>query len=315
MRWVRWRGSCIKTCRYRFSDGLMRRGRAIVFATAFELLCEPVFLLVLLAALALSVLAPAMHYHQFGEASRMARDAGVSAILVGGFAVALLGPVKTFRRELETGTAQVALSHSVSRTSFFACKTIGCALAYLIFAVAVSLTTLTVVNGAEIGGAIAAARGGMARLWGPSFACAMSAIVLPLVLGALLNRFCRVRFAMSANLLALMFAFAGSIYRLDGHLAARLMPALVLSSIPACAVLAASAAFAVRFRGNVAVALAAAVAVLLLPVLGNYCLSDALAYGGDLPLGYVLAAFVAFAPAVAIFVLAGVYFINVQDVQ
>ena len=120
---------------------------------------------------------------------------------------------------------------------------------------------------------------------------------------------------MSANLLALMFAFAGSIYRLDGHLAARLIPVLVLSSIPAYAVLAASAAFAVRFRGNVAVALAAAVAVLLLPVLGNYCLSDALAYGGDLPLGYVLAAFVAFAPAVAIFVLAGVYFINVQDVQ
>jgi hypothetical protein len=293
----------------------MRRGRAIVFATAFELLCEPVFLLVLLAALALSVLAPAMHYHQFGEASRMARDAGISAMLVGGFAVCLLGPVKTFRRELETGTAQVALAHSVSRTSFFVCKALGCLLAYVIFTAAISLTTLTVVNGAEIGGAIAAARGGMARLWGPSFACAMSAIVLPLVFGAVLNRFLRFRFVLSANLLVLTFAFIGSIYRFDGHLAARLLPVLALASAPACAVLAASAAFSVRFRGNVATASSAVVAALLLPILGNYCLSDALAYGGILPTGYVLAAFVAFSPVVAAFVLAGVHFINVQDVQ
>lgn len=293
----------------------MRRGRAIVFATALELLCEPLYLLVLLAALVLSAVAPAMHYHQFGEASRMARDAGLSAILIGGAVVALVGPIRTFRRELETGTAQVALAHSVSRTSFFLCKTLGCALAYLIFVATVTFVSVTVVNGAEIGGRLASVRGDIARLWGPSFACAMAAIVLPLVAGAALNRFARFRFTLTANLIALAIAFAGMFYRFDGALALRLLPAFTLVAVPALALLAASAAFAVRFSGNAAASLSALVATALLPTLGAYCLSDALANGGAVPPLYVLAAFAAVVPAVAALLLAGIHFINGRDVQ
>jgi len=293
----------------------MRRGRAIVFATALELLCEPLFLLVLLAALVLSSLAPAMHYHQFGEASRMARDAGFSALLVGGAVIALMGPVRTFRREIETGTAQVALAHSVSRTSFFICKTLGCALAYMIFTTTVALVSLTVVNGAEIGGRVAAVRGDIARLWGPSFAIAVAAIVLPLVSGAVLNRFARFRFTLTANLLALGVAFAGVFYRFDMSLALRLAPALALVAAPALVLLAAASAFSVRFKGNAASSFAAVVAAVLLPVLGNYCLSDSLAGGGALPPGYVALAFLAIVPMVAAALLLGVHFINGQDVQ
>lgn len=293
----------------------MRRGRAIVFATALELLCEPLYLLVLLAALVLSAVAPAMHYHQFGEASRMARDAGLSAILIGGAVVALVGPIRTFRRELETGTAQVALAHSVSRTSFFLCKTLGCALAYLIFVATVTFVSVTVVNGAEIGGRLASVRGDIARLWGPSFACAMAAIVLPLVAGAALNRFARFRFTLTANLIALAIAFAGMFYRFDGALALRLLPAFTLVAVPALALLAASAAFAVRFSGNAAASLSALVAAALLPTLGAYCLSDALANGGAVPPLYVLSAFAAVVPAVAALLLAGIHFINGRDVQ
>lgn len=293
----------------------MRRGRAIVFATALELLCEPLYLLVLLAALVLSAVAPAMHYHQFGEASRMARDAGLSAILIGGAVVALVGPIRTFRRELETGTAQVALAHSVSRTSFFLCKTLGCALAYLIFVATVTFVSVTVVNGAEIGGRLASVRGDIARLWGPSFACAMAAIVLPLVAGAALNRFARFRFTLTANLIALAIAFAGMFYRFDGALVLRLLAAFTLVAVPALALLAASAAFAVRFSGNAAASLSALVAAALLPTLGAYCLSDALANGGAVPPLYVLAAFAAVVPAVAALLLAGIHFINGRDVQ
>lgn len=293
----------------------MRRGRAIVFATALELLCEPLFLLVLLAALVLSSLAPAMHYHQFGEASRMARDAGLSAILVGGAVIALAGPVRTLRREFETGTAQVALAHSVSRTSFFLCKFLGCALAYAAFVATVAFASLTVVNGAEIGGRLASVRGDIARLWGPSLSCALAAVVLPLVVGAVLNRFARFRFTLTANLLALAVAFAGIFYRFDSALAVRLLPPLALSAAPALALLAASAAFAVRFKGNVALSLSAIVAALVLPVLGNYSLSDALAYGGTVPVVYVVAAFAAILPAVAALLILGVHFINGRDVQ
>ena len=293
----------------------MRRGRAIVFATALELLCEPLFLLVLLAALVLSSLAPAMHYHQFGEASRMARDAGLSAILVGGAVIALAGPVRTLRREFETGTAQVALAHSVSRTSFFLCKFLGCALAYAAFVATVAFASLTVVNGAEIGGRLASVRGDIARLWGPSLSCALAAVVLPLVVGAVLNRFARFRFTLTANLLALAVAFAGIFYRFDSALAVRLLPPLALSAAPALALLAASAAFAVRFKGNVALSLSSIVAALVLPVLGNYSLSDALAYGGTVPVVYVVAAFAAILPAVAALLILGVHFINGRDVQ
>ena len=294
---------------------LMRRGRAIVFATALELLCEPLFLLVLLAALVLCSLAPAMHYHQFGEASRMARDSGLSAILVGGAVIALTGPVRTFRREFETGTAQVALAHSVSRTSFFLNKTLGCALAYAIFVTTVALASQTVVNGAEIGGRLASVRGDIARLWGPSFACALAAIVLPLVIGAALNRFARFRFTLTANILALAVAFAGVFYRFNGALAIRLMPAFLLASLPALALLAASAALSVRFKGKVALSVSAVFAALLLPALGNYCLSDALAGGGSLPAAYVIAAILAIVPAVAALLALGVHFINGRDVQ
>ena len=204
---------------------------------------------------------------------------------------------------------------SVSRTSFFLCKVIGCAMAYLAFVATVSFASLTVVNGAEIGGRLASVRGDIARLWGPSFACAIAVIVLPLLIGAVLNRFARFRFTLTANLLALATAFAGVFYRFDGVLALRLLPALMLASVPAFALLASSAAFAVRFSGNAATSLSAVVAALLLPTLGSYCLSDALANCGTVPPLYVVFAIVAMAPVVAALLLLGMHFINGRDVQ
>ena len=293
----------------------MRRGRAIVFATALEILGEPLVLLVLVASLAMATLAPAMHYHQFGEPSRMARDAGISALLLGGAVVAYAGTMRTFRRELESGTAQSALAHSVSRTAFFLWKTLGCAVAYLVFAAVVSLVSLTVVRGAEIGGAIAEETGSVARLWGPSFAFAVAAIVLPMGTAAALNRFCRLRFALTANVLSLCVAAAGATYRFDVSLAARLLPVFALAAAPSMVLLAASAAFALRFKSNMASSLAAVAVAVLTPVLGNYCLSDALADGGSVPWTYFAAALLAIAPSVALPLVAGVHFINGLDVQ
>lgn len=293
----------------------MTRWRAIVAATVLEILGEPLVLLVLLASLALTTLAPALHYHQFGEPTRMARDAGLSAILLGGAVVAFAGTLRTFRREFETGTASTALAHSVSRTMFFLAKTAGCALAYLWFVATVVCVALTVVRGAAIGGAIAASRGDIARLWGPSLTFALAAVVVPVAAAALLNRFAHVRFTLSANALALVVAAGGVFYRLDAALALRHLPVFLLSAAPALFALSATAAFAVRFRTNTAASAAAATAALALPALGNYCLSDALADGAALGGGYALAALAALAPAAAAFLLLGVHFINGQDLQ
>jgi len=291
----------------------VRRFRAIAFATALELLSEPLCLLIALTALALAALAPAVHYHQFGEPSRMARDAGFSALLLGGLFYAAFGALKTCRREVESGTMETALAHSVSRTKFFLAKFAGGVLAYLVFAFTVVAVSLTVVNGAEIGGRLAAARCDVARLWGPSLALALGAPVLSLCLAATLNRFARFRFTLAANLLALAIALAGAAYRFDALLAARILPASILFALPPLVLLAASSAFAIRFRTNVAASLTALAASVLLPALGNYCLSDALAKGGVVPVSYFWLALAAVLPAVAAFIALGVNFINGKD--
>ena len=49
----------------------MRKFASIAWATAIEILDDPLSLLVLLSSAALLVLAPTLHYHQFGEVTRM----------------------------------------------------------------------------------------------------------------------------------------------------------------------------------------------------------------------------------------------------
>lgn len=292
----------------------MRRWKAIAKATALEILSEPLSLLVLLAALSLATLAPAFHYHQFGEASRMARDSGLSALFTCGTAIAIFGTIRSFRREMESGTAAMALSHPVSRTCLVLSKTIGAFFALLVFWAIVSLQTCIIVNGAEIGGMIASSKGDIARLWGPSFSIGMAVIVLPLAIGAFLNRFLNFRFVPSAFALALMTAFCGALYRMNGATVLRLLPVQFLI-LTLCAVyLFASAAFAVRFRSNVAVSSVFAVVAASIPFVGNYYLSDALSDGCAVPWTYVAVAVAALLPAVAAFaVLASVLF-NERDI-
>lgn len=291
-----------------------RRCRAIAWATALEVFCEPLVLLTLVVSAALAALAPALHYHQFGDATRMARDAGISSMLVGGSIVAFFAPLKTVRRELETGTAQMALSRAVSRTEFFLSKVLGCMLAHMAFSATVAMVSLTVVRGAVIGAGIAETSGQLARIWGPSLAFALSVGVLPLVFAAALNRFWNFRFVPTACMLALLLSAAGAIYRFDALLAARLVPALVLAAAPSAVLLAVSAALAVRFKGNAVSSMCAVFCAVMLPALGNYCLSDALSDGGAIGAGYFLFAVLALAPAVAAALAAGVWLINGRDV-
>lgn len=293
----------------------MRRWRAIVSATALEILGEPLVLLVTLASLALAALAPAMHYHQFGEPTRMARDAGLSAVLLGGAVVAFAGTLRTFRREMTSGTASTVLARSVSRTAFFLAKTVGCLLACGWFALSVSLVALTVVRGAAIGGEISAARGDIARIWGISLSFAMASAVLPIAIAAALNRFAHFRFTLTANALTAVFALVGVFYRPDFELALRHAAVFALAAAPLVFTVSVTAAAAVRFKTNTAAAVAVIAMVASLPALGNYCLSDALADGGSVGIGYFLTALAALVPGAAAALAAGIHFINGQDVQ
>ena len=291
----------------------MRRHLAIARTTALEVCSEPLAFLLTLTALGCAAILPALHFHQFGDPSRMARDAGLSALLIVGLFHATFCTVKAYRREIESGTLQMALAASVSRAGFFLAKLAGVFLAYLVFAATVTGVALTAVTGAERGGALAAQTGDIAKMYGPSLALALAAIVLPPVAAAALNRFRRFRFVPTAALLSLALALAGACCFFSPRLAARFLAAALLLVCPAAVFMAASAAFAVRWPANAATALAGLLFAVALPRLGDYYLSDALSRGGAVPWSYVGLAALCALPLVAAFALLGIRLFKDRD--
>ncbi len=273
----------------------MRRFCAIVRATAHEIASEPLALLLTMSALALAVITPALHYHQFGEPTRMARDAGFSALLIGGLAHVIFCTVKTFRREIESGTLQMALAHSVSRTQFFLAKLCGVGVAYLVFAVTIFAASLTVVNG-------------------QFYALAVMTLVVPIIVAAILNRFMRFRFTFTATLLSAVWAILAMVYRMDGALVLRFLPVALTLVFPTLLLATVVAAFAVRWKEHAALALTGVVFVLMLPLLGNYYLSDVLSKGGALAWRHVALALTLTAPLVLAFVGLGLVLFEKRDV-
>lgn len=271
----------------------MRRWQSIARATAVEILSEPLSLLVLIASVVLAVLAPAFHYHQFGEATRMARDAGFSSLFTGGAVIAVFATIRSFRREVESGTIEMALSRPVSRSMFFLAKTSGAAIAYLLFAATVLTVTASIVHGAAVGGEIARQNGDVARLWGPDFAAGTMVVILPLVVAALLNRFGRFRFCLSAFLLAPAVAVLTQATRIVSPAVSsdvsfvRLLSVAIPVVSYTLVLLSASAAFSVRLRANAAASAAGLVFALSLPFVGNFYLPEALSNGGALSWRYV----------------------------
>ena len=292
----------------------MRKFSSILKATALEILSEPLSLLVLLAALALAVLAPAFHYHQFGESTRMARDAGFSALFTCGSVLAVFGTIRAFRREVESGTFEMALAHPVSRATFFLAKTAGAAVAYLVFALVVFGTHLAIVWGAAAGGYLAQQTGDVASVYGPALAAGVAVILLPLVVAAALNRFARFRFVLTAFALALLLAllFGGAAFAFAPRLLLPYPPVAFLVALPAMILLSAAAAFAVRFKSNAAASAVGLVFAAMIPVVGNYYLSDALSKGGSVSLFYVAGATAAAAPAILAFLLLGATFLKTR---
>ena len=281
--------------------------------TALEILSEPLSLLLLVAALVVEVMAPAFHYHQFGEPTRMACDAGISALFTCGLMFATFPTIRAFRREVESGTLEMALAHPVTRSVFFVAKAAGALIAYYVFAAIVFATSLVTVAGADIGGRIAARVGGIARLYGPCFAAALAVPVGSLVAGAVLNRFAGARFVPSVFAIALALSGAGAFLFATPALAERMLgaavPVVILAMIP----LAAAAAFSAWLGANASAAACGIVVAMMLPAFGNYVLSDALSGGGSLPWSYVAMVAAATVPAVAFFLVLGALFANMEE--
>lgn len=288
-----------------------------------------------LGAIVVVVLSSSLHFHQFGEPSRMARDAGLSALLVFGFLYSVFCTIKVFRREIESGTLQMALSHPISRTGFFFCKVIGAVLSFLVFALTVFGVVRMFVVGAETGYWISYVKGDIALIWMAAVYMAAAVVVVPLLIGAALDRFAHCRFTTTATWSALICSWIGCLtlcgmapgriaelaekYPLvaDADLfgsAARLVPAAVSVVLTAPVYSLAAAAFAVKFKDNVAAALSGLVFLLSVPALSGYYLSDALANGGTVSWWYVAAAWSATLPFLVAFSVMGLMFFKDRDV-
>ena len=120
----------------------MRRFWALARSAALEALAEPLSAILFLVALLAVHLLPVFHLHQFGEAGRLSRECGFSALLVFGLVFATSAAVHAIGRELESGTAAAALARPVPRSMFFCAKVAGVLAAFALFLLSVAGATL-----------------------------------------------------------------------------------------------------------------------------------------------------------------------------
>ena len=162
-----------------------------------------------------------------------------------------------------------------------------------------------IVWGAAAGGLLAMQTGGLSRVFAPALVVGVAVVVAPLVVAALLNRFARFRFVLTCFGVAFVLALlsGGAAFALAPRLLAPYFAVAALLVCPALVLLAASAAFAMRFKANAAASCVGLVFAAMLPFVGNYYLSDSLSNGGTVSPGYVLLAVAAVVPVFAVFPL------------
>jgi hypothetical protein len=280
----------------------MRRFLALARTAALESLAEPLTAVLFLSGFAVTHLAPAFHYHQFGESGRLARECGFSALLVFGLVFATGAAIRTIGREIESGTAAAALALAVPRTLFLAARLAGVLSTLALFAVAIACAT-ALAHGSSVLAAFARSEhGGSAQAWGPGLAAGVGFTLVALTLAAAANRFLNARFCRTA---CLALAAAQPLALVLAALCGRDLPpsfagffAGLWSLLPAFAALTVGCAVFVVFAGALATRLGAssvtaavALAVVsafvfplraVLPDINRFWLVDRLANGGVL---------------------------------
>jgi|GEM_PF-1060551 len=317
---------------------MLRRIRSVIKATTLEVVSEPLFFLLTLTAVGVVTVASLLHVHQFGEPSRMARDVGLSSVLIFGIVFAVFASIRVFRREIDSSTIQMALSRPISREMFFFSKTAGAFAGYICFFIVVFASSVTMVVGAEAAKAYSRCAavhdcGASGEnllpetVWGVSLAINVAVMVVPLILGAFLNRFFRFRFTMTAFVTAVFVSVAGCVLniflawsmlqaRMPGlyETVVRLIPVGLLLIAPAAVFLTLASSLSVRLKENAVSSLSALFFLLFIPALGNYYQSQALSRGGELSWSYVAFAFAAILPIVFAFLLFGAFLMRSKDV-
>ncbi len=286
----------------------MRRFWTLARSAALEALAEPLSAVVFLVALLTIHLAPVFHYHQFGEAGRLARECGFSALLVFGLVFATAAAVRAIGGEIADGTAAAALARPVPRPLFFCGKIAGVVGAFLLFCLAVAAATLLATHASAEGARQAACcevDGAVSRVWQPGLRLGTCLTLGAFALAAAANRFAAARFCVTActyTALAQPLALVAAL-PFGAHGAGAMLRALPWPIVPAQGVLACGCVVFIAFAGALAVRLkpaptTAAVSAAVLssfacpvtcfwPAIGRFWLVDALAAGQTPPWGAV----------------------------
>jgi ABC-type transport system involved in multi-copper enzyme maturation permease subunit len=115
---------------------------AIARTTLVEAIQQPVAFLILLSAVMMTLLVPVFQFHQFGEDGRLARDSGLSSMLVFGLVLASGTAGRSVAEEIARGTAAAALGKPVRRVTFLLAKWLGVSAVVALFWLGVLAATL-----------------------------------------------------------------------------------------------------------------------------------------------------------------------------
>jgi hypothetical protein len=103
----------------------LRQVAAIAATTLVEAIQQPVAFLILLSAVLTTLLVPVFQFHRFSEDGRLARDSGLSCMLVFGLVLAAGAAGRSVAEEIERGTAAAVIGKPVSRVTFVLAKWLG----------------------------------------------------------------------------------------------------------------------------------------------------------------------------------------------
>ena len=325
---------------------IVRQLFRIAGTTAIEGLQQTIVLLLTLSGIVLTSLGPILALYTFGEEGRLARDSGLALLLVLGLFIVAFTAGATLHDELRRGTAAAVLAKPVPRPVFLLGKWLGVAAVLAVFAAAQTLATLLAERTATHFIETETFLGSVVDLY--TGVGALLAIALSLLGAAALNYARRTRFALAAMLLfpvcfAAVLAACGFVTRAgtapEGGFAlqvnAGILPAAAL--VVALLVLYAAIATALSTRLGAAPTVlalglllflgflaessfgrsAAPVARLLyalVPDVQHYWLTDALANGGRIPLGYAARAILAALTSSAFWLCLGSLSLSRRDI-
>ena len=115
----------------------LRRALGQVFSiaetTLIEAIQQPIAFLVLLSAVLMTLLVPVFQFHRFSEDGRLARDSGLSCMLVFGLVLAAGTAGRSVAAEIARGTAAAVIGKPVSRITFVLAKWLGVFLVVVVF--------------------------------------------------------------------------------------------------------------------------------------------------------------------------------------